>query len=152
MKQLLLTLLLGMCLSAQEGYKAVYDLATSKLETIENRFIKGVVANKNHYENKLQELEVRVIIHGGAYKFFVKDPEKTVFKGDKELAKADKNLLSRLRALQENYDVKFYMCQAGATSKKLTREDVYEFVEFIPNTTIGLIDAQNEGFAYVPVH
>jgi intracellular sulfur oxidation DsrE/DsrF family protein len=152
MKQLLLTLLLGMCLSAQEGYKAVYDLATSKLETIENRFIKGVVANKNHYENKLQELEVRVIIHGGAYKFFVKDPEKTVFKGDEELAKADKNLLSRLRALQESYDVKFYMCQAGATSKKLTREDVYEFVEFIPNTTIGLIDAQNEGFAYVPVH
>lgn len=152
MKQLLLTLLLGMCLSAQEGYKAVYDLATSKLETIENRFIKGVVANKNHYENKLQELEVRVIIHGGAYKFFVKDPEKTVFKGDEELAKADKNLLSRLRTLQESYDVKFYMCQAGATSKKLTREDVYEFVEFIPNTTIGLIDAQNEGFAYVPVH
>lgn len=152
MKHLILAFFLGMCLYAQEGYKALYDLSTSKLETIENRFIKGVVANKNHYENKLQELEVRVIIHGGAYKFFVKNPEKTVFKGDKELAKADKNLLSRLRALQESYDVKFYMCQAGATSKKLTREDVYEFVEFIPNTTIGLIDAQNEGFAYVPVH
>jgi intracellular sulfur oxidation DsrE/DsrF family protein len=141
----------GVFLQAQDIYKVVYDLTTTKLATIENRFIKGIVTNKNHYENHLKELDVVVIIHGDAYKFFVEDPKKTVFKDDKEINKADKSLKSRLQSLAETYDVKFKMCQAGATRHKLSRENIHPFVEMVPNAVIGLIDAQNDGYAYAPV-
>jgi len=33
----------------------------------------------------------------------------------------------------------------------LTKKDVYDFVKIVPNSTIGLIDRQNEGYAYIPV-
>jgi len=35
--------------------------------------------------------------------------------------------------------------------KKLDRKDIYDFVEIIPTSTIGLIDKQSEGFAYIPI-
>lgn len=151
MRYFLLTIMLGVLLQAQDVNKVVYNLTTTSLETIENRFIKGVVTNKNYYEDQLKELDVMVIIHGDAYKFFVEDPKKTVFKDDKEINKAYKSLKERLKSLAETYDVKFKMCQVGATNKKLTREDIYDFVEMIPNSVIGLIDAQNDGYAYIPV-
>ena len=151
MKKTLLGLLCAAQIFASDVQKVIYDLSTSELETIENRFIKGVVANKNHYENQLQELDVRVIIHGGAYKFFVNDVSKTIFKEDKEAQKIKKDLKARLESLATTYGVKFEMCQVGANSKKLSREDIVSFVEMAPNTTIALINAQNEGYAYVPV-
>jgi uncharacterized protein len=151
MKKILLGLLCAAQLFASDVQKVIYDLSTSELETIENRFIKGVVANKNHYENQLQELDVRVIIHGGAYKFFVNDVSKTIFKEDKEAQKIKKDLKARLKSLATTYGVKFQMCQVGANSKKLSREDIVSFVEMVPNTTIALINAQNDGYAYVPV-
>ncbi|MCD6258200.1 MAG: DsrE family protein [Helicobacteraceae bacterium] len=151
MKKTLLALLCAAQLFASDVQKVIYDLSTSELETIENRFIKGIVANKNHYENQLQELDVRVIIHGGAYKFFVNDLSKTVFKEDKEAQKINNELKARLKSLATTYGVKFQMCQVGANSKKLTREDIASYVEMAPNTTIALINAQNDGYAYVPV-
>jgi len=33
---------------------------------------------------------------------------------------------------------------------KLTKEDIVDYVTIIPNASIGLIDKQNEGFAYLP--
>ena len=151
MRYFLLTVMFGVLLYAQDTNRVVYDLSTASLETFENRFIKGIVANKNHYENQLKELDVVVIIHGEAYKFFLEDPKTTTYKDDKEISKADKSLKTRIQSLAETYDVKFQMCEIGAKSKKLNREDIYPFVEMIPNTVIGLIDAQNGGYAYIPV-
>ena len=33
----------------------------------------------------------------------------------------------------------------------LKAKDIVKFVKIVPNSTIGLIDKQNEGFAYLPV-
>ena len=151
MKKTLLGLLCAVGVFASDVHKVIYDLSASELKTIENRFIKGVVANKNHYENQLQELDVRVIIHGGAYKFFVKDVSKTVFKEDKDAQNINSELKARLESLATTYGVKFELCQVGANSKKLSREDIVSYVQMAPNTTIALINAQNDGYAYVPV-
>jgi len=151
MKKILVALVFAVGLFASDVQKVIYDLKTSELNKIESRFIKGIVANKNHYESKLQELDVRVIIHGGAYKFFVNDIAQTVFKDDKEAQKIGSELKARLESLSKTYGVKFQMCQAGANSKKLSRENIVSYVEMVPNTTIALIDAQNDGYAYVPV-
>ncbi len=43
------------------------------------------------------------------------------------------------------------MCEVGMKKNKLKEKNIVSFVELIPNSTIGLIDKQNEGYAYIPV-
>ena len=91
------------------------------------------------------------MIHGNAYKFFVKDPAHSPFKADTALLKASKELAKRIAVLADTYDVEFLMCRSGMEKKKLVEKDIFGFVATVPNAGIGLIDKQNEGYAYLPV-
>ena len=51
----------------------------------------------------------------------------------------------------DTYDVKFLMCKAALGRNKLEEKDIYSFVTMVPNSTMGLIDKQNEGYAYIPI-
>ena len=42
------------------------------------------------------------------------------------------------------------MCGVGVKTRKLTG-NIVPFVKVIPNSSIGLISKQNEGYAYLPV-
>jgi intracellular sulfur oxidation DsrE/DsrF family protein len=117
----------------------------------EKNILKGIAVNKAHYEGNLKELEVAVVIHGGAYRFFVKDIQKSTFRSDRKLVKAYPELKKRIESMSDTYDVKFLMCKAAMPRNKLKPEDIVKFVTLVPNSTIGLIDKQNEGFAYIPV-
>jgi intracellular sulfur oxidation DsrE/DsrF family protein len=152
-KVLLILLLAGMnMLQAEESAaKVVYDLTTKDLEKFERNILKGIVVNKAYYESILKELDVTVVIHGGAYRFFTKDPENSIFKDDTALLKTYKDLAKRIESMVKNYDVEFLMCGAAMPRNKLEAKDVYNFVKIIPNSTIGLIDRQNNGYAYMPV-
>jgi len=152
-KVLLILLLAGMHLLQAEEHaaKVVYDLTTKDLEKFERNILKGIVVNKAHYESTLKELGVTVVIHGGAYRFFTKDPEHSIFKDDTALIKTYKDLAKRIASMAKNYDVEFLMCGAAMPRNKLEAKDVYNFVKIIPNSTIGLIDRQNDGYAYIPV-
>jgi len=154
MKKIFLILLLaGMhLLQAEErAVKVVYDLTTKELAKFERNILKGIVVNKAHYESILKELDVTVVIHGGAYRFFTKDPEHSIFKDDAALIKTHKELAKRIESMVKNYDVEFLMCGAAMPRNKLEAKDVYNFIKIIPNSTIGLIDRQNDGYAYIPV-
>jgi len=151
MKKIFLLLLFTLALHAEQTMKVVIDLTTGDLHTFESKILKGIVAHKTYYEGKLQELDVAVVIHGNAYKFFLKDPVHSPFKEDKKLLAASKELSKRIAALADTYDVTFLMCQSGMEKKKLEKKDVYDFVTTVPNAGIGLIDKQNEGYAYLPV-
>jgi len=154
MKKIFLILLLaGMhLLQAEErAAKVVYDLTTKDLVKFERNILKGIVVNKAHYESILKELDVTVVIHGGAYRFFTKDPEHSIFKDDAALIKTHKELAKRIESMVKNYDVEFLMCGAAMPRNKLEAKDVYNFIKIIPNSTIGLIDRQNDGYAYIPV-
>jgi intracellular sulfur oxidation DsrE/DsrF family protein len=124
------------------GQKVVYDLTTSDINRLQDRLISGIVAHTNHYNDNLQELEVKVIIHGGAYKFFMKDKNPT---------KEEIDLSKRLKSLVKQYDVKFYVCEVGIMQRKLNKKAFYPFISMVKNAAIGLIDAQNEGYAYLPL-
>ena len=150
MKQLFLILLTLFALHADES-SVVIDLTTGDIHTFEQKILKGIVAHKTYFESKLKELDVAVIIHGNAYKFFVKEPGRFDFGKDPELLKAAPELAKRLGTLAETYDVTFLMCGSGMTKKKIEQTDVYGFVSTIPNAGIGLIEKQNEGYAYLPV-
>jgi len=149
---LLLLTTITLLLAQDKTAQVVYDLTTTNIETFERKILKAIVANKAHYEASLTELDVVVVIHGDAYKFFTKNPLKSIYKNDKVLTTTYKNLSKRIKSMVENYDVVFLMCKAGMQKRELKSTDIYKFVTIIPNSTIGLIDKQNEGYAYIPVH
>lgn len=148
---IILLLSIGLIQAEETSAKVVYDLTTKDLANFELRIFKGIVANKAHYAGTLRELDVVVIIHGGAYRFFTKDPMHSKFKDDKALIEAHKTLAKRIQSMVTNYDVEFLMCGAGMPKHELKAKDIYGFVKIIPNSTIGLIDKQNEGYAYIPI-
>jgi len=150
-KILLLLTLVGMLQADDDIRKVVFDLTTGNIQTFEQKIFKGIVAHKAHYEAQLQELEVAVVIHGDAYKFFVKKPADSAFKDDKKLIEAQPELQKRLTSMAETYEVTFLMCEVGMHKHKLAQKEIYDFVTLVPNSTIGLIDKQHEGFAYIPI-
>lgn len=152
MKALIILFLFLRMLQADDGVmKVVFDLTTGDLEVFERKALSGIAANKAHYEGSLKELEVAVVIHGGAYKFFVKDTKHPLLSKEKQLREAHATLSKRIASMHETYDVKFLMCGVGMRKNKLEKKEVYDFVEVVPNSTIGLIDEQNNGSAYIPI-
>ena len=158
MKKIILLLLIQLTLFAQEtntteeeSIKVVYDLTTQELANFERRILKAIVANKAHYEASLKELDVTVVIHGGAYKFFLINPSNSIYSKESDLIKSHKALAKRIKSMVENYNVEFLICEIGMTNHKIKKSDIYPFVKIIPNSMIGLIDRQNEGYAYLPV-
>ncbi|MEN8304478.1 MAG: DsrE family protein [Campylobacterota bacterium] len=150
-KIILLLAFIGVLSADGETSKVVYDLTTSSVAKFEKSILKGIEVHKTHYQNDLKELEVAVVIHGGAYRFFVKDLQSTIFKDDKELAKVYADLKKRIAIMSDTYEVEFFMCEAGMKRNKLEEKDIVEFVKLLPTSTVGLIDKQNQGFAYIPV-
>jgi intracellular sulfur oxidation DsrE/DsrF family protein len=150
-KTLLLLLSLSTIILAENSAKVVYDLTTKNIKDFERKILKAIVANKAHYESKLKELDVTVVIHGGAYRYFTVDPSKTEYKTDKALLENYTDLKKRIKSMTDTYDVMFLMCGAGMPKHGLQAKDIVPYVKIIPNSTIGLIDRQNEGYAYIPI-
>ncbi len=153
MKKIITILLLsiGLVQAEEASAKVVYDLTSKNLAAFERKILKAIVANKAYYESKFKELDVTVVIHGGAYRYFTVDPSKTEYKTDKALLADYTNLKKRIRSMSDTYDVEFLMCGAGMSKHDLKAKEIVNFVKIIPNSTIGLIDRQNEGYAYIPV-
>lgn len=152
MKTLLLLLLLFInFLNASDEPKMLIDLTTTSVVKFQKGILKGIEVHKTHYSNNLQELEVAVVIHGNAYKFFVKDINNPILKDEKELVKVFADFKKRIATMSNTYDVEFLMCRAGMKRNGLQDKDIVEFVKIIPTSTIGLIDKQNAGFAYIPI-
>lgn len=153
MKKWLLILALCGILFAEEGVKqVVFDLKTGQLEIFEKKVLQGIAYHKSHYEGNLEKLDVAVVIHGDAYKFFVKDLKNSPYKNDVNLAKAHDQLGKRIATMASTYEVEFLMCEATMKTLKIDKSNVYDFVKLTPNSTIGLIDKQNEHYAYIPIH
>ncbi|DAB39192.1 MAG TPA: hypothetical protein CFH83_02010 [Sulfuricurvum kujiense] len=151
-KWLLIFALCGM-LFAEEGVKqVVFDLKTGQLESFEKKVLQGIAYHKAHYEGNLEKLDVAVVIHGDAYKFFVKDLKNSPYKNDKKLIAAHDQLTKRIATMANTYEVEFLMCEATMKTLKIDKSNVYDFVKLTPNSTIGLIDKQNEHYAYIPIH
>lgn len=152
MKKWLLLLSLSLLLHAEEGLKkVVFDLTIGDQKEFEQKVLIGIVKNKDYYQSNMQELDVAVVIHGDAYKFFVKDLSISPYKNDRKLIAARESFEKRLRSSVDNYHVKFYICQAGINHLKIAKDNIYDFVTPVATSTTGLIDLQNAGYAYMPI-
>lgn len=150
LKILLVLPLFLFTLLADNSIKVVYDLTTGDISTFKQKILSGIASNKAHYEGKLETLKVAVIIHGGAYKFFVKDLSKSPYAKDTKMLAAQDDIKKRLKNLADYYEVEFFVCYVGIKHRKIEKSDLYSYVKLTPNASIGLIDKQNEGFAYIP--
>lgn len=148
---LILALFVGMLRAEDNVVRAVFDLTTADATLFESRFIKGVAFHKAYYESKFKELEIVVVIHGGAYKFFVKEIGKTAIKIDAKEAALLHDLKQRIESLVKTYNVKLQMCGVGMKKHKIKEDNIYEFVEVVPSAMVGLIDAQNSRYAYISI-
>jgi intracellular sulfur oxidation DsrE/DsrF family protein len=146
-----LVLSLSILLAQESSIKVVYDLTTKNLKTFEKKILKAIVVNKTHYEGRLKELDVSVVIHKDAYRFFIKEPLKSIYKDDKELLANYKSLSKRIESLSSIYEVEFLICGSGIEGRGIKQSDIYNFVNITPNANIALIDRQNSGYAYLPV-
>jgi len=131
--------------------KVVYNLTTGDITKIEKKLIGGVIAHTTYYQNKLEALDVIVVVHGDAYKFFMKDLNNTAYAYDPKLVKVQKELGKRLGTLAKQYGVKFQVCESGVKHRKLNPKAFYPFTSMVHNAAIGLIDAQNDGYAYLSI-
>ena len=148
---LLVSFAFSMVYAQNSTVKVVFDLTTSDRNTLQQKLLKAVTADNAYYESRFKEMKVAVVIHGGAYRFFVRNPHHTEYHTDKALLSVFSDLSKRIKSLHDIYHVEFLICEAGMQKHGLQAKDVVSFVTIIPNATIGLIDKQNAGYAYIPI-
>ena len=136
---------------AQE-VKVLYDLRSGDKDAIHKQLINTVKVLHTYYKKNHKKLDVKVVISGKAYKYFIDDIAATRYKYDEALIKAQDRLKPRLEMLAEIYGVKFEMCVLGMTIQEIEKKNLYPYVEAEAMRSIYLIDAQNEGYAYLPLH
>lgn len=150
MRLLIVSLLLCSTLFAGEAKKVVFDLKSGDIKTFERVVFKSVEALTTHYAESQQEFHAVFIIHGDAYKFFLKELKGTPYALDPVVLRSGE-FAKRLKGLVEHYDVTFEVCSFGMKARKLPFEELYPFVTPIFSATSGLIDWQEKGYAYILV-
>ncbi len=134
---------------SQDLHKVVIDLRTSDIEKFENSVLKGIPFVIQTYRDKLEDLKVVIVAHGGSYKFFLKDLKNTPYERDKKLLKKQKEIKERLESLHRFYGVRFEICEAGLKARKLDVKNLYPFVKPIPTALNGIIYWQERGYTYM---
>lgn len=150
MKRLLLLLITFSTLYSAD-IPIVVDLTTSKLSTIEKRLLKGIPHTANYYSAQGQSIDIVVVIHGGAYKFFVNTLSDSPYKNDQELKQNQAALKKKLDMFIKKYPVRFEVCSQGMKRNNIQKESLYDFVHPIPSAMIGLTGLQKKGYVYLPI-
>ena len=151
-KILFFSLLLGSTLFASENAKVVYDLTTGDPVKIRKYLIKGINAVSEHYSADKKELDAIVVISGNAYKFFIEDLQNSPYSEEPEMKKLQAEFKPLLARLNEKKYVVFNMCRNGMKARNIKKETLYQFVNADAMKNVYLINAQNNGYAYIPIH
>ncbi len=131
--------------------KAMFDLTSGDAERIEQRIVGAIKFLSNYYKKQGDEFKAVVVISGKSYKYFIQDLDNSPYKGDKELAAAQKKLQPMLLELHEKYGVRFDMCGGGMKSRDIKAESLYSYVHTDKMKYVYLINWQNEGYAYLSI-
>lgn len=151
-KRVLMVSLLGLSTLYAENAKVVYDLTTGDAQKIEKHLIDSIDAVAKYYKKENKELKVIVVISGDAYKYFVNDLKASPYASDKDALGVKEKFSYRLQNLNDTYGVTFNMCSSGMKARKIAKSTLYKYVHADVMKSIYLIEAQNDGYAYMPIH
>lgn len=132
--------------------KAVYDLTTGDRAKIEKELIQSIKKVSEYYKGENTKFKTIVVISGDAYKYFIDNLADSPYSKDTNAIDAKPKFESVFKELNDTYHVTFDMCSAGMKSRKIKPETLYTFVHSNAIKNVYLIDAQNRGYAYIPVH
>ena len=132
--------------------KAVYDLTSGDAERIESRLLNGIKFLSDYYKKQGDDFKAVVVISGKSYKFFIDDLANSPYKDDKDLIEAQKKLRPLIKELHDDFGVRFDMCGGGMKRREIKAESLYSFIHTDKMKPIYLINWQNEGYAYMPLH
>ncbi len=149
---LFLGLLFATGLLHAEVQKVVYDVSTGDAAVLEKRLIGSVESLMADAQERKTEYKIAVVISGKSYKYFVKDLKNSPYSGKLKVARAQKRLEPLLEKLHKKYGVVFTMCSVGMKAHKIKEETLYGFVEAKRSKSVYLVQWQNRGYAYMPVH
>ena len=149
---LVISVFLNMGVLYAESLKVVYDLTTGDSKKIEKQLLGSVKAVAKYYASEKITLKVIVVISGDAYKYFIDELDFSPYASDVDAANAEKLFKPRLAELNDVYGVTFFMCSNGMRARKIDRDMLYKYVHADLMKSVYLIDAQNNGYAYMPIH
>ena len=135
-----------------DAAKVVYDLTTSDVQKIKKHLIHSVTEVSKYYKSQNKEFKAIVVISGQAYQFFVEDLKNSPYADDSELKALQSELKPLFEKLQKEHNVTFDMCETGMDARDIHKESLYKFVNAEMMKSIYLINAQNDGYAYMPIH
>ncbi len=138
-------------LALADTKKAVFALTTPDIEKIENRLIGGIKGATKYYKNQNQQLESIVVIHGEAYKFFVKDITKTAIETESMMDIDTDELHAKISDFIKTHNVSLYICSVGMKRNGIEESNILNNIKVIPSAMIELIELQNSGYAYIPI-
>ena len=149
---LVISLLLNMGSLYADTAKVVYDLSTGDINKIEKQLLNSVTAVAKYYASEKKSLKVIVVISGDAYKYFIDDLKASPYAADEDAVEMQKRFKPRLAELNDMYGVTFYMCSNGMEARRIDKDTLYKYVNADVMKSVYLIDAQNSGYAYMPIH
>ena len=149
---IVLVLMMGMGTLFADGAKVVYDLSSGDSKKIEKHLLKSLNAVAMHYKKEKKEFKAMVVISGDAYKYFVNDLAKSPYANQDEVSAIQPKFNKLLTMLNNEYDVTFNMCSAGMKARKITKNMLYKYVHADVTKSVYLIETQNNGYAYMPIH
>ena len=132
--------------------KVVYDVTTGDAAQLEKALVGSIESITTYYKKNHIEYKIAIVISGKAYKYFVQDLDNSPFKGKLKVQRAQKKLAPLLTELHSKYGVSFKMCSAGMKARKIDKKVLYKFVDADKTKSVYLIEYQNAGYAYLPVH
>jgi len=135
-----------------DSAKVVYDLTTGDTKKIEKYLINSIPAVSKHYTSMKKKLKVMVVISGDAYKYFIGDLKISPYASDEDAVNMQKKFKPLLENLHDIYGVTFNMCATGMKARKIEKNTLYKYVHADNMKNVYLIDAQNDGYAYMPIH
>ncbi|MEA3419499.1 MAG: DsrE family protein [Campylobacterota bacterium] len=132
-------------------HKAVFDLSNGNPMVLKGRVAWNIRTISDNLKDQNKTLKSIVVISGDAYNFFIKDLKKSPY-NTYDILDEQKLLEPILAKLQKDYDVTFQMCSVGMQKRGIDGSTLYPYVEYEKNKTQYLIEAQNDGYAYIPIN
>lgn len=148
---IILYFLIGLAtLHADNHHKVVFDLTNGQDIIVEKALFNIIKNIKSYYKQK--DIDIAVVISGDSYKYFIKDIKNSPYSDDSDIIALQPKLEPKLQELHDKLNVEFYMCSYGMTSRDIPEESLYDFVKADKTKSIYLIELQNDGYAYMPIH
>jgi intracellular sulfur oxidation DsrE/DsrF family protein len=135
-----------------DAAKVVYDLTSNDIQKIKKHLIHSVEAVSEYYQSEKKEFKAIVVISGDAYQFFVEDLKNSPYADKSELKALQSELKPLFEKLHAEHNVTFNMCETGMDARDIKIETLYKFVNAEMMKSVYLINAQNDGYAYMPIH